>query len=405
MPIPDTPASPAAAPVDPQRFRDVMGHYPTGVCAITAFDADGAPQALIVGTFTSVSLDPPLIGYLPMRSSRTFARLRGAERFVVNILAHDQEEVVRRLSRSDSRKMDEVAWSLAPSGLPEIDGAVAVLECTRHSLIEAGDHFIVLGEVQSVRTARPTMPLMFFRGGYGEFAPRSFVVSDGRGLSGTVAHAQALRGDLERAAHEFRAEATVFAKVAGDSVAIATAPAPDGEQITPLGTRYTVAPPIGAQYVAWADESEQRVWIDKAIGATDAQRDELRRHLADAHEWGWSVSVVPDDGTDWPANLTSGDVEDLVRGRHAAVTRRMIQQARSHDVSDISPDDEHRVIGLMAPIFLHPDAAPELMVRLLVYPTRVMTGREIIRAGRELTRFAERCSERLRGALERTTAA
>lgn len=389
--------------IDPQQFRDVLGHYPTGVSVITALAPDGQAIAMVVGTFTSVSLDPPLVAFLPSKNSSSFEQLREADAFVVNILAHDQEDVVRRLARSDRQKMDVERWSLSAAGNPVLDGVVASIECDRHSILEAGDHFIVLGEVKSLRTIRPTIPLLFFRGGYGEFAPKSLVMPDGRGMSGAVAQAQALRGELEVAAAELGGEVTVFAKITGDTVALASAAASGGDQITPLGARYPIAPPIGAQYIAWSDEREQDIWIDRAVGATQEERAAYRRHLDDARQWGWSVNVVPDEASQWPAVLGQAEgVGDLVRGRHAEVTRRIAQSALPCDISDIDDARSYQVIGFMAPIFVAEGAAPELMVRLLLYPTERLTGADVRARGAALTAFTRAAASTLRRALAAT---
>ncbi|WP_191906559.1 flavin reductase family protein [Microbacterium lushaniae] len=394
-----------APSIDPQQFRDVLGHYPTGVSVITALSAAGEPMAMVVGTFTSVSLDPPLVAFLPNRTSTSFARLKDASRFAVNILAHDQEELVRRLARSDPRKMDDENWRLSPAGNPVLDGVVAVIECDLSSVAEAGDHYIVIGAVTDLYTERPTVPLLFFRGGYGEFAPKSFVVTEGRGMSGAVTQAQVLRSPVEQAAGELGGELTLFGRVAGDSVALATAAAPGGSQITPLGTRYPIAPPIGAQYVAWADAREQDSWIDKAIGATRDEIASYRRHLEDARRWGWSVNVAPDDAAHWPAVFPEVDgSDDAVKGRHAMVTRRMAESTRGREIDSLLDDAQYQVIGFVAPIFLAEGTAPELMVRLLLYPSVRMSKDEILRKGALLKNFAVSAAEQLRDSLATASA-
>ncbi|MCR2808414.1 MULTISPECIES: flavin reductase family protein [unclassified Microbacterium] len=380
---------------DPQRLRDVLGNYPTGVSVITGLAPDGQALAMVVGTFTSVSLDPPLVAFLPMKSSSTFAELRDQDSFVVNIVAHDQEELVRRLARSDRTKMDAEAWDRTEWGNPVLRDVVATVECARHSILEAGDHYIVLGLVENLRTLRPTTPLVFFRGGYGEFAAKSFVVPDGRGLAGAVSHAQALRADLERGASQFGGEITVFARISGDSVAIATATEASAAQITPLGTRYPIAPPIGAQYVAWADEQDQQVWIDKAVGATPAEREALRRRLEDVRTRGWGVNLMPDAETDSWETGDQADDPSAIRSRHAAVTRHMID-AHHEGIDDLVAGDRYHVIGFTAPLVTSELAPPELSLRLLIYPTRSMTGTEILACGSSFVAFADEASAVLR---------
>jgi len=150
-------------------FRHVLGHYPTGVCAVTAMDG-GRPVAMVVGSFTSASLDPPLVAFLPDRKSRSWPRIARAGRFCVNVLAEDQQPVCRALASRDDDKFQDVAHRSSAQGLPIIDGAIAWIECALHAVHEAGDHFIALGRVQSLKVVHRGRPLLFFRGGYGSFA-------------------------------------------------------------------------------------------------------------------------------------------------------------------------------------------------------------------------------------------
>ena len=98
-----------ASKIDGTRFREVLGSYPTGVAIVSCMDENGMPVGMVIGSFTSVSLDPPLIAYLPMKSSRTFARMRGATTFCVNILAADQEVAFASISPPRS-KTSLPAW-------------------------------------------------------------------------------------------------------------------------------------------------------------------------------------------------------------------------------------------------------------------------------------------------------
>ncbi|HEY1968942.1 MAG TPA: flavin reductase family protein [Pseudonocardia sp.] len=153
-------------PGDPDGFRRVLGHFPTSVVAVTALAADARPVGMTVGSFTSVSLDPPLIGFFPGRSSSTFPHIRAAGRFCVNLLGESQHEVCARLSASGGDKFAALDWRPAPSGAPIINGALAWLDCVVYSIAEAGDHLVVLGEVRGLETAAPLgeRPLVFYRG-------------------------------------------------------------------------------------------------------------------------------------------------------------------------------------------------------------------------------------------------
>jgi 3-hydroxy-9,10-secoandrosta-1,3,5(10)-triene-9,17-dione monooxygenase reductase component len=150
-------------PIDARAYRNVLGHYPTGVCAISA-SVDGAPVAMVIGTFTSVSLAPPLVGFLPARSSATWARLRHTERFCVNILAADQASLCQQMATRGPERFSNVCWMGGVGDTPRINGAVAWITCQIASVTEVGDHDFVLGHVLASEVARATAPLIFHRG-------------------------------------------------------------------------------------------------------------------------------------------------------------------------------------------------------------------------------------------------
>ena len=153
-------------------FRRILGHYPTGVCAITAI-FEAAPVGMVVGSFTSVSLDPPLVAFFPDRKSSSWPKIKAAGRFCVNILAEHQEHVCRALSSKAENKFESVSYRLSRLGLPIVDGSVAWIECRLYSIFEAGDHFIAVGQVHSMESNHVNSPLLFFQGGYGRFLPAS----------------------------------------------------------------------------------------------------------------------------------------------------------------------------------------------------------------------------------------
>ncbi|QOV96147.1 flavin reductase family protein [Novosphingobium sp. ES2-1] len=151
-------------------FRKVLGHYPTGVCAITAMSLDGAPAAMIVGSFTSVSLDPPLVGFFPDKQSGSWGALSLCDGFCVNVLGASQEDICRKLASKDPRKFEGIAHSTSPRGAPLIDGALVWIDCSTHSVSDAGDHLLVLGAVESFGVAGEGDPLLFHKGSYGKVA-------------------------------------------------------------------------------------------------------------------------------------------------------------------------------------------------------------------------------------------
>lgn len=156
--------------IDPSEFRRVLSYYPTGVCAITALSADGRPAGLVVGTFTSVSLDPPLVGFFPDKKSTSWPLIEGAGHFCVNVLSDGQQDVCRTIAAKGSDKFADVDFSLSADDLPIIAQALACIECRLHSVTEAGDHWFVLGRVFRLATKSDNAPMVFHRGRYGSFA-------------------------------------------------------------------------------------------------------------------------------------------------------------------------------------------------------------------------------------------
>jgi flavin reductase (DIM6/NTAB) family NADH-FMN oxidoreductase RutF len=149
-------------------FRRVLGHFPTGVVIVTAIH-DGAPAGMSIGSFTGVSEDPPLIAILPAKTSTSWPRIAAAGAFCVNILNARQEALCRTFATSGADKFAGVSWQAAPSGAPVLAGALAWIDCALGQVVEAGDHFIALGQVRSLDVSDDQIaePLVFFQGGYG----------------------------------------------------------------------------------------------------------------------------------------------------------------------------------------------------------------------------------------------
>jgi flavin reductase (DIM6/NTAB) family NADH-FMN oxidoreductase RutF len=155
---------------DSERFRHVLGHFPTGVAVVTAIDDTGSPAGMAVGSFTSVSLDPPLVGFLPDKTSTTFPRISTANSFCINVLSSEQEDVCRAFSVKGGDKFGSLQWRPAPSGAPVLDQVLAWIDCRIETVHEAGDHYIVIGRVLDldIGLSPGSSPLLFFRGGYAQ---------------------------------------------------------------------------------------------------------------------------------------------------------------------------------------------------------------------------------------------
>jgi flavin reductase (DIM6/NTAB) family NADH-FMN oxidoreductase RutF len=161
--------SAAAAAIDPAIFRKVLGTYPTGVCVVTS-TKDGVRLGLAVGSFTSISLDPPLVGFFPSKVSTTWPSIAQTKRFCVNVLGAHQLSICQRFASKSEDKFGELSHGISPAGLPLIDGAVAWIECRIDSVLEIGDHYLVVGAVENLGCAAGGAPLIFFRNGYHDVA-------------------------------------------------------------------------------------------------------------------------------------------------------------------------------------------------------------------------------------------
>jgi 3-hydroxy-9,10-secoandrosta-1,3,5(10)-triene-9,17-dione monooxygenase reductase component len=161
------------AHVPPERareFRDVLGRFATGVTIVTAMTDDG-PVGMTCQSFSSVSLQPPLVMFLPAKTSRAWPAMRGAGHFTVNLLASDQEALSNQFAAKGVDKFAGVSWSGAPStGAPRLDGSLAWIDCTIQAVHEAGDHYVVLGLVQDLVHGPDAQPLVFFRSAYHRLA-------------------------------------------------------------------------------------------------------------------------------------------------------------------------------------------------------------------------------------------
>jgi flavin reductase (DIM6/NTAB) family NADH-FMN oxidoreductase RutF len=155
--------------LDPLDFRRCMGRLPTGVTIITADHPASGPTGMAVSSFTSVSLDPPLVLVCPARSSETWPQIRESGSFCANVLADHQEELCRSFARKGVDRFLDVPWHARSTG-PGLDEAAAWLECVIRDEHQAGDHTIVVAEVVGLDVADGPWPLVFYRGSYGRLA-------------------------------------------------------------------------------------------------------------------------------------------------------------------------------------------------------------------------------------------
>jgi 3-hydroxy-9,10-secoandrosta-1,3,5(10)-triene-9,17-dione monooxygenase reductase component len=153
--------------LDQARFREVLGHFATGVTIVTALE-DGEPVGFSCQSFAALSLNPPMVILAPAKTSTSWPRIARAGAFCVNILGEHQEAVCRAFAVSGGDKFDGVDWSPGITGSPLIAGCLAAVECTLGAIYEGGDHELVTGHVVTMEIGEGS-PLIFYRSGFGRF--------------------------------------------------------------------------------------------------------------------------------------------------------------------------------------------------------------------------------------------
>jgi 3-hydroxy-9,10-secoandrosta-1,3,5(10)-triene-9,17-dione monooxygenase reductase component len=153
---------------DPATMRTVLGHFATGIAVVTAMDG-GVPVGLACNSFTSVSLEPPLVLFCAAKSSTTWPRIQATGKWAVNILGEDDEEVCRLFAEKDADRFAHMTFRPGQSGAPILDRTLAFVDCETDAEHDAGDHVIVVGRVLELGYQAEGKPLLFYRGGYGRY--------------------------------------------------------------------------------------------------------------------------------------------------------------------------------------------------------------------------------------------
>lgn len=149
-------------------FRNVLSHYPTGVSIVTGDVADIGPVGLVVGTFTSLSLEPAMVSFMPAKSSTSWPKIQSSGSFCVNVLGANQGDLCKQFSARGGKKFEGVDWRPAATGSPILDGAMAWVDCRIEQVFDSGDHQIVVGRVVDLRVESDELPMAFLRGSFGE---------------------------------------------------------------------------------------------------------------------------------------------------------------------------------------------------------------------------------------------
>jgi 3-hydroxy-9,10-secoandrosta-1,3,5(10)-triene-9,17-dione monooxygenase reductase component len=163
-----SPAAPRPLTPDAATYRTVLGHFATGVVIITAIDGN-EPVGMAANSFTSVSLDPPLVLFCAAKASSTWPRIETSGKWAANILDEDGEEVCRLFAQKGADRFARIAYTPGRTGSPILEDALAFVDCETIEKYDAGDHLIVVGRVIELGYQHEGKPLLFYRGGYGRY--------------------------------------------------------------------------------------------------------------------------------------------------------------------------------------------------------------------------------------------
>ena len=151
---------------DSKAFRDALGAFPTGIAVITASFQEVSHIGITVNSFTSVSLDPPLLLVCLHKQAAASAPLTSAACFAVNVLQNEQQPASITFSTRVEDRFGNTPWSCGEAGAPILEESLCVFECERFAVYDGGDHHILVGQVVKASFDAGLDPLLFFRGSY-----------------------------------------------------------------------------------------------------------------------------------------------------------------------------------------------------------------------------------------------
>jgi flavin reductase (DIM6/NTAB) family NADH-FMN oxidoreductase RutF/DNA-binding IclR family transcriptional regulator len=350
-----------ARALDRRELRNVLGQYPTGVTLITATPPGGDPVGMVVGTFTSVSLDPPLVGFLPDRSSSSWPRIEASGSFTANVLTSSQEDVVRAFTQKQDDRFTRFEWLPTGSGGLRLQGAAAWIDCTIAEVLLAGDHYVVLGGIQDLADGDSAdLPLLFLRGGYGSFSIPSIQSSD-TALFSQLGAVDAARPEIESLAADLKVECLVTVAV-DDLVVVASAAgmewSPPGRLRSPVGVAFPLAAPLSPTHVAWGGEDAVRRWLTEGrrlLGALDAQL--VSTELTTVRDRGYDVTANRAAQSEWKRSVNTASGAGAVD-----LTDSMRQLMLGIEAGTNQVIADGRVISISAPVF-----GPDGQVAICLY--------------------------------------
>lgn len=162
---------PSSQPIDERALRGAFGEFATGITIVAGRHPEtDEPIGFACQSFSSLSLDPPLLLFTAMETSRSWPLIAASGRFSVNILAADQQPISELFGRPNPNRFDKISWQPSAANMPLIDGAVAWMDCQLAQELPGGDHTIVVGQIEDLGTREDAMPLIYHRAGYSELS-------------------------------------------------------------------------------------------------------------------------------------------------------------------------------------------------------------------------------------------
>jgi len=333
------------------------------------------------------------VAFMPQRTSGTFELLRKSTSFCVNVLSADQEQLCRRFAAGGPNRFDGVAWQPAPSGAPVLDDVVAWMDCTYDSVVEAGDHYIVIGRVGAVDMVKAALPLVFFQGGYGRFSLPSLVAGAEPDLIHSIELAEFARDQIEAVAEEFSAECSVLTPVGQNAVFVALASrAPEPSNVS-VGSRVPLIPPLGSVFVSALGSVAVNDWLSRLPGSDDETLDAYIGQLERVQERGYSLSLRG-PRTDREMFTAVRDYSSADRlPEHERRFRAIIRETAPLYEPDIEPDGTYDLHSIVVPV-PGPMGLVQIALRLANL-RRGASGRQVQEWITGLQRAAQVVSERL----------
>lgn len=335
---------------------------------------------------------------MPDKRSSSFPKIRASGSFCVNVLAQDQEAACRAFASKGGDKYAESSWHPAGSGSPILDGAVAWIDCDIDRVLEAGDHYIVLGRVRDLDVAADEPPLLFFRGGYGRFSSASLAAPAEPDLLGHLRVMDKARPQMERLAAELDLECLAVTTVGDEVVTLSSAGRSFGGPVDRIGQRMPFVPPLCGLFVAWAGSAAVQRWLDRLGPGLDVEEAQRYREMIDRiRRRGWSIALGTRSQIAFELALAELG-EDPSEERQRAVqeaARRVGPGSHEPDDAALATDRPLNVRNVSAPVF---DAEGDavLMLTLIGFPKSLSIA-EVERPRDRLLAAAQETTSALRG--------